>query len=166
MTWQAREAVVDTSVLLYLHSARKLELLPALFARVTVPSGVEAELRAGQAAGIDVPTPGLLAWANVSDPSQQAMVRVNARLGRGEREVMAVALEAPNAVAVLDDRAARTTAQLLGLTVTGTLGLLIRAKQLGVLGAVGPVIDEIVSHGFRIDDGTRAAVLKLAGETI
>lgn len=164
MTWQAREAVVDTSVLLYLHAAGRLDLLPALFARVTVPSGVGAELRAGEAAGIDVPVPDSLAWINSRHPSEPAMARVTARLGRGEREVMAVALETPEAIAVLDDRAARAVAHQLGLPVTGTLGLLIRAKQLGLLGAVGPVIDEIASHGFRIDDDTRAAVLKLAGE--
>lgn len=150
--------------LLYLHAAGRLDLLPALFARVTVPAGVGAELRAGDAAGIDVPVPESFAWIDSRHPSEPAMARVTARLGRCEREVMAVVLETLDAIVVLDDRAARAAAGQLGLPVTGTLGLLIRAKHLGRLGAVGPVIDEIASHGFRFDDDTRAAVLKLAGE--
>ncbi|MBI3204188.1 MAG: DUF3368 domain-containing protein [Myxococcales bacterium] len=92
------------------------------------------------------------------------MARVAGRLGLGEREVMAVSLETPDAIAVLDDRAARAPARVLGLAVTGTLGLLVRAKQTGSLTAVALVIDEIVSHGFRVDDGTRARVLRMARE--
>jgi predicted nucleic acid-binding protein len=53
---------------------------------------------------------------------------------------------------------------LLGLTVTGTLGVLLRAKTEGHLPAVSPVVDKLEQLGFRLAPETRAGVLRLAGE--
>lgn len=59
---------------------------------------------------------------------------------------------------------ARRHARLLGLTITGTLGVLLRAKNEGFLPAVAPVVDKLEQLGFRLAPETRAAVLRLAGE--
>jgi len=56
-------------------------------------------------------------------------------------------------------------AQQLGLTVTGTLGVLLRAKQKGHLVAVTPCVDRLNQLGFRLAARTRAAVIKLADES-
>jgi hypothetical protein len=53
---------------------------------------------------------------------------------------------------------------LLGLTVTGTLGVVLRAKRESHLPAVAPVVDKLEHLGFRLARDTRAAVLRLAGE--
>lgn len=60
MTWQTRDAIADTSALLYLHLLRKLDLFRTLFARTIVPEAVWRELDAGARAGIDVPSMGAL----------------------------------------------------------------------------------------------------------
>ncbi len=51
------------------------------------------------------------------------------RLGPGELVVIAYAYAGPGTVAGLDDMQARRVAEALGLTVAGTLGLLVRAKR-------------------------------------
>src|SRR5919197_4622831 len=72
------------------------------------------------------------------------------RLDRGEAAAIALAVEVPHAVVLLDDRKARITAQGLHLPVMGTIGLLLRAKRLGLLTEVRPVMDELAKAGFRL----------------
>ena len=85
-------------------------------------------------------------------------------LGRGEREVLLLALQTPDSLALLDDAMARRQARVLGINFTGTLGVLLRAKQAGLLSEIAPVVEELDRLEFRLDTKTRAAVLKLAGE--
>jgi predicted nucleic acid-binding protein len=76
MTWRARNAIADTSTLLYLHYAGKLDLLANLFASTVVPDAVCAELRAGALAGIDVPDVHDFSWAAVRSPMPERLALV------------------------------------------------------------------------------------------
>lgn len=78
--------------------------------------------------------------------------------------MLALAVERPGAIVLLDDWLARRMANYLGVSVTGTLGVLLRAKAAGHLAAVRPVIDRLQALGFRLDPTTRVAVLELADE--
>jgi len=78
--------------------------------------------------------------------------------------VLMLALELPEAVAVLDDALARRVAEALNLRLIGTLGLLIDAKRKGLISAVEPWLDQLQALRFRLAPVTRNAVLKLAGE--
>jgi uncharacterized protein len=51
------------------------------------------------------------------------------------------------------------------ISFTGTLGVLLKAKQTGYLPHVAPLLDRLESLRFRLDHTTRQAVLTLAGET-
>jgi len=85
-------------------------------------------------------------------------------LGHGEREVLALGLQMPSSVLILDDGAARARAAELHLTYTGTLGVLLRAKKERRLGQTGPLIEQLGVRGFRLSPRTRASVLKFARE--
>jgi predicted nucleic acid-binding protein len=67
---------------------------------------------------------------------------------------------------ILDDRKAREVAQRLGVAVTGTVGLLLKAKQEGVIPEVRPLLDALDANQFRIGAALRAEALRLAGESI
>lgn len=77
---------------------------------------------------------------------------------------MGLAKSRPDTLAVLDDALARRHASLLGVSFTGTLGILLKAKAAGLLDSAGPVVDELTQLGFRLDPKTREAVLRLAEE--
>ena len=64
----------------------------------------------------------------------------------------------------MDDAVARRVAEVLGLRLTGTFGLLLNAKKRRLISAVRPVIDQLESLRFRVSGQTRSAVLRLAGE--
>lgn len=158
------EAVVNTSPLQYLYQAEHLDLLRALYGQVVVPEAVVRELEAGRARGIVLPDVAGLPWISVSRVRNAALLPLASDLGAGEREVLGLAVETPDSLAVLDDALARQYARLLKITFTGTLGVLLKAKHAGSLGAVAPVIEKLEALRFHLDANTRAVVLKLAGE--
>ena len=99
---------------------------------------------------------------HIQDASQKQMYR--AKLHAGEVEVMILAQEKKADLVLLDDNAAKKTAKYLGLPVTGTLGLLLRAKREGYIDAVVPVMDALEKDGFFIRDSVRQMVTEQAGE--
>jgi predicted nucleic acid-binding protein len=104
-------------------------------------------------------------WLKIQAPKGLDKVPTAADLGAGEKEVLALGLQVPGAVAVLDDRLARSYADSLGLAYTGTLGVLVRAKAEGLISEVRPILAELERLGFRLSASARAAALKLAGES-
>ena len=60
--------------------------------------------------------------------------------------------------------AARRTARFLGIPVTGTLGVLVKAKSEGVITEVGQALDELRANGFFVRDAVAQRILELAGE--
>jgi predicted nucleic acid-binding protein len=81
----------------------------------------------------------------------------------GQSEAIVLAYEKGLRI-ILDDRKAREVAQRLGVPVTAKVGLLINAKQEGVIATVRPLLDALDANHFRISDALRAEALKLAGE--
>ena len=90
---------------------------------------------------------------------------LNASLGRGESEALALALEVEADLVLLHDRAARHLAAVLGLSVMGTLGLLLRAKAAGLISEIRPSLDALRALPFHISPRLYAGVLASAGES-
>jgi predicted nucleic acid-binding protein len=64
----------------------------------------------------------------------------------------------------MDNGLARAHARGIGLRISGTLGVILRAKKEGRIMAVAPLLRELEAEGFRVAPATRADVLRLAGE--
>jgi predicted nucleic acid-binding protein len=73
-------------------------------------------------------------------------------LGKGESAVLAYALAHPEYVAILDDGAARRCARSFSLHVTGTLAVVILAKQHGLIESAAQVLHALRGADFRLDD--------------
>jgi uncharacterized protein len=158
-----REVVSNTSPLLYLHQLGSIDLLPALYSQLLVPASVVEELAAGRAAGHDVPNVAALTWARVVSSPTLALLALATDLGKGEAEAIAIAHER-NALLILDDGLARRHAKVVGVTLTGTLGVLVKAKTAGYIPTVAPLVSRLTELGFRLSEQTRLAILKLANE--
>lgn len=159
-----REVLCNTSPLFYLHQLGLLDLLPALYARIIIPEAVSSELREGARLGHAVPVVDSLAWITIEKVEHAALLRLATNLDAGEREVLALALRRPECLALLDDGQARRHATMLGLSFTGTLGVLIRAKERGLLEHLRPSLDQLQALRFRIAPALRESVLRLVGE--
>jgi predicted nucleic acid-binding protein len=75
----------------------------------------------------------------VQAPVSAQVWQVVSTLGAGEREALALALATPNALLLLDDGRARRFGQLLGLRMTGTVGVLARATREGLVPRLAPL---------------------------
>jgi len=159
-------AISNTSPLLYLYRIGVQDWLRQIFGEIWIPGAVVSELTEGQRRGYDVPNPRNYEWLRVVEPSSMPSEWLALDLGAGELATMALALENPQRVVLLDDGLARRTAQAAGLTVVGTLGVVLEAKSRGLTESVGPVVDRLENAGMWISEDVRQRILRLAGETI
>lgn len=136
----------------------------SLVTRITVPPAVVSEIEAGRTIGIALPDLQLFPWVAVRAPVGSAVLPLGTDLGPGETQVLALALEAEDAVAILDDALARQVADTLKIRIKGPLGVLLDAKSAGLIPAVSPILDQLEEAGFRLGRATRSAVLEFAGE--
>jgi predicted nucleic acid-binding protein len=158
------EVISNTSPILYLHCIGKLEWLRELFSKVWIPDAVVEELREGRRRGHDVPDPELLEWIQIVVPQSVPSVWLTLDLGAGELETLALALENPAKVVLLDDDLARRIGQAAGLTVWGTLKVLLAAKETGLTPTIAQHLTRLVESGMWISDNLRHRILALAGE--
>lgn len=99
---------------------------------------------------------------SVKDPFTQQLLEL--QIDKGESSAIALALEMPGSTVILDDFKARKIAIKLGIQVTGTLGVIIRAKQKGVLSSIKPFLEKLKQTNFRLSSELELEALKMAGE--
>lgn len=156
--------ICDTSPLFYLHRLRQLSLLQKLYQRILVPEAVVTELVTGRIHGEDVPTLTEYDWIETHQVGVREVLPIISDLGPGETEVLILALEAPGSLVVLDDRYAREIATSRNIRLTGTAGILIKAKRAGHLPAVKPLLEELELLGFHLSKAVRRRILVCADE--
>ena len=159
-----RAVICNTSPLQYLHQIDLLHLLPTLFGPVQVPSAVVVELSEGRRRGVPPPELAELSWITTQRVDARKLSSLTTNLGSGEKKVLALGLEASDSLLVLDDRDARRHAIAMGLEITGTVGILLLAKERGILDSVQPALARLQALRFRLSAETRGIVLDLAGE--
>ena len=132
------DTISNTSPLLYLYRIEALMWLDALFGEVWIPSAVAHELAEGRRQGYDVPVPDTYHWLRHMERRILPSEWLTLDLGPGELATMALALENPAHFVLLDDALARRMAQAAGLTVWGTLKVLLEAKAQGLTARITP----------------------------
>lgn len=158
------DLVCNTSPIQYLHQIGLLNILAEISGRVVIPPAVLDEIDAGRKAGVNLPDLKEIPWITIQRPASEAAVSLVTDLGLGETQVLMLAIESRELVAILDDAVARRFAQSLGIPYTGTLGLLLDAKRAGLIEKITPYLEQLQSLGFRLAPETRTAVLRLAEE--
>lgn len=149
--------VSNSSPLIALHQLGLLDVGAALFGRVIIPPAVNHETFQTRL------RPSWIEERPLAQPLSAVVLR--GRLGAGEREALALAMELNADLVLLDDAAARRTARGIGLHVVGTLGILLQARQQQLIPAVKPLIDQLLAFGFHADEELVAVILRIAGES-
>ncbi|MEM9216030.1 MAG: DUF3368 domain-containing protein [Cyanobacteria bacterium P01_F01_bin.150] len=157
--------ISNTSPLLYLYQVGQLNLLPKLYGTVIAPDAVNQEPSVGQKTGVDVPDLSRLDWLQIQAISSPPTIPNVIDLGRGEAEVIALGLTNTNSLLILDDQLGRRIAKLYKLRYTGTLGVLIKAKQTGYVETIAPIITQLQHQGMWLAETVIQAALNLAGES-
>lgn len=132
--------ISDTSCLILLEKLNKLELLKSIFRKVIVTQVIADEFEKS--------IPDFIEIENPKDENYQRILE--SFLDPGEASAIALALEKENPLLIIDDYKARREAKQLRIKYTGTLGILIVAKEKGWINSVTEILDDIKRTNFRI----------------
>ena len=157
-------AVFNASPLIFLAEAGQENIARLAGSPLQVPKAVVEEI---ERFGPSDPTSLAIRrwdWLAVVDPGPAPAIIERWDLGRGETAVLTWAYTHPGTTAILDDLAARRCATSLGLPVRGTLGLLLIAKQRGVIPEARPVLNRLRAAGMYLSDRVANRALRMIGE--
>lgn len=160
-----RRVIVNSTPLIVLCNVGKLDILRQLYTEISIPEAVFRAVTEKEDSACQL-VKASLDWIHVEkieDYAEKKMYR--AKLHDGEVEVMILAQEKRNAdLVIIDDNAAKKTAKYLGLSVTGTLGVLLKAKKKGIITEICPALDEMKRNGFYISESLEKLILEQAEE--
>ncbi|SHH79471.1 DUF3368 domain-containing protein [Clostridium grantii] len=159
------KVVVNSTPLISLSIINKLEVLKELYGRVYVPYGVYEEvcLEGEARIGADfLRNNNFLIVEEIKNEDARKFFQTS--LHKGEVEVMILADELKADLCIIEDLLARKYAKHLGFTITGTLGILIKAKEMGVINSVKPLMDELIKNNIYINSSLYSKILELTNE--
>lgn len=158
--------VSNTGPLIALAKVDRLSLLQVLFGEVHIPPAVYRELLAkggAESQRLDEALAHYIRISQVPEPSPdlEPIVRW---LGAGEQQAIVLARHL-GALLLMDERLGRSAARRAGVRVTGVTGVLIRAKETGLLSQVRPTLEAMRREGYWLSDALLDTAARLAGET-
>jgi predicted nucleic acid-binding protein len=121
----------NTTPFIALSSVGLLHVLPSIFGEIVVAPSVVDECSEG--GRILVPDLKNLSWIKVQTVQSDMRLPALFELDRGERDTLLLAAQSPKALVIIDEKLGRNMAEYLGLQVTGTLGVLAKARTLGLI---------------------------------
>ncbi|MEQ8464069.1 DUF3368 domain-containing protein [Coleofasciculus sp. E1-EBD-02] len=143
----------------------QLSLLRQIVGNLTIPDAVAQELSdytQNKTGFIDLEQETWITIQTITAKEQLALLLPS--LDRGEAEVITLALEKKANLVLIDELTGRKVAESLNLNVSGSVGILIKAKQLGEIEAVKPFLDAMLKQGIYFSQRFIDAVLQLMGE--
>lgn len=148
--------VCNASPLIAFERLDRSELLQTLTHTLLIPTAVRTEVF-----GREGP-PDWIEERMITQPLSAKTL--SPRLGPGESEAIALALEIGDCYLLLDDLLARRLAEALHVSVIGTVGLLVLARRRGLVDAVRPLLDALLAVDFRVSKRLYNQVIRSVGE--
>ena len=137
-----RLIITDTSCLIIFDKIDGFWILQKVYDEVITTNEVKKEF--------GKPLPSWIKTELVKDIKYQKFLET--QLDLGESSAIALAAELENSILILDDLKARKFAKRLGFRLTGSLGILNKARQMGLIDKIKPFLDKLKETDFRISD--------------
>ena len=136
------EIISNTSCLIVLDNIGMLDILKDLYGKIVITRQVKEEF------GKSVPE-----WIEVEDVNDKKYLElVKNFVDLGEASTIALAVERDKNIVILDDMKARKLAQKLNLKITGTVGIIIKARKKNIITSIAKVLNNLKKDGFRISE--------------
>jgi predicted nucleic acid-binding protein len=160
------KVVCNSSPLIHLAKIGKLELLKDYFTEISIPEAVYRECVIDGKDREDAKRIENAAWIRVVDIKNVDLKKAfNTVLDEGESEAIVLALQESADLILLDDYEARELARTYGLKITGTIGLLIKAKYEGDISSIDEMLKKLRRTGFWLSDDLYTKILRDEGES-
>ena len=149
----------------FLHLGQ-MEILKTIFKELHVPMAVYSEIEAyfsGDNQWQECLNDKFIIRVEVQ--TSPKIKELMTHLHMGEAEALCLCIENNAQLCLLDDRDARIIARLNNIPISGTLGVLMKAKKMGIIESVKEIMDRLrIDHHYWIDDAMYNKVLNLSGE--
>lgn len=157
--------VADSGPLIALALIDQFDLFKLLYGKIHIPKAVFEEVAAvsGELPGASevIKAP----WIQVSGVRDTTAVQIlRDRLDIGESQAIVLSIELNADLLIIDEARGRRVVDAHGLKKTGTLGMLVMAKRLGLIQAAVPLLDELLTKGFRMSAELYDTIRELASE--
>jgi predicted nucleic acid-binding protein len=144
--------IADTTCFILLENIGEFNLLRSLFTKIITTTTIAEEFGSPLPEWTEIRKPKNISFQNSLD------------IDAGEASAITLALESQNALLILDDNKGRKTAERLNLLYTGTLGIILKAKNVGIIPSVKPIIQKIQGTNFRFSQKVLEEIYALANE--
>lgn len=141
----------------------KLELLKELYKEISIPFAVFQEIEAGRNKAFyqDLST---ITWIKIREIKDKKALKYFLELDTGEAEAIVLANEIGADLIILDEKLGRFHAKHADLQVTGTIGILLKAKSMGLIPAIKPLLQELIDKDVWISGTLMNEILQKANE--
>ena len=155
--------VSNTTPIISLLKLNRLDLLQKIYKQVYIPTAVYNEIEAGKTKGYykDLSE---IDWINILEIQDKQAVKYFLDLDAGEAEAIVLATELNANLIILDEKLGRFHAKHTDLKITGTIGILIKAKSDGLIEKLKPLLDELTDKEVWISEKLKSEILKKVGE--
>ncbi|MDU9050766.1 MAG: DUF3368 domain-containing protein [Candidatus Electrothrix sp. Rat3] len=152
----------NTTPFIALSSIGQLDLLPSLFSEVCIVPEVVEECRVGGRIG--VPELTYFPWIKQVGSSPDVRSHILLELDKGEKFTIHTACVRKADLVIIDEKIGRNVAEYLGLTVIGTLGILLNAKKKGLIASFSDCVAEMQRNGLRYHPRLIERLIRQCGE--
>ena len=159
------KVVCNSSPLIHLAKVGKLELLRDYCTEISIPEAVYRECVVDGKDREDAKRIENASWIRVVGIKNIDLKKaLNTVLDDGESEAIVLALQESADLIILDDYEARELARTYGLKITGTIGLLIKARHEGDISSIGEMLKKLRMTGFWLSDDLYTKIRRDGGE--
>ena len=157
--------VINTSPLIALIAAlNDLKILQFLYQEVFVPWEVCQEILTGGTTNFGVLEFNAATWLKKQSQPQKISPWLLNTLDRGEASVIQLALNQNISTVCIDEVVGRRIARLSRLNLTGSIGILLKAKQQGYPVVIETAIENMLARNIRLSNSVISFALQQAGE--
>lgn len=155
--------VSNTTPIISLLKLNRLELLQKLYEQIYIPTAVFNEIEAGKTKGYYKDL-SKIDWIYIAEIQNKQAVKYFLDLDAGEAEAIVLATEINADLIILDEKLGRFHAKHADLKVTGTIGVLIKAKSEGFVEELKPLLNELTDKDVWISEKLKREILEIVGE--
>lgn len=143
--------IADSSCLIVLENIKELSLLKKLFGEILITAQVKNEF------GLKLPK-----WIKIRTVKNQSRVdALSLILDRGEASAIALSMETAESLLIIDEKKGRRIAQELNLQIIGTLGIILKAKENGLINSIEDILEKLENADFRISPSLKKKILSI-----
>lgn len=158
-----RKIISNTTPIITLLSISKLDILKDIYGKIIIPQAVYNEIEEGKNKAFYTDL-SKIEWIEIKQIKDREPLKYIYDLDKGEAEVIVLANELKADLVIIDEKLGREYANHFNLKLTGTIGILLKAKEQGLTENIKPLLKTMKANGIWLSQKFINQILKTANE--